>query len=320
MLYNFKLPKGRGDGYMTLVYSAFAFNPMLTQAEGFLEFQEVVSSSRVKEHFECLGAAQVQIITFQNHDGNTSAATAFNQVHKMLHSPGFQSISKGTCNPKLATKAKELLAAAAEKQQMNSAEFDEKTKAVLQQTMAVAEKISESMVTKDDLQLLGESSKKSSDELKSSVGEIQSSVGAIKNTITKDYETVICRQRLEITGLRETCEGQARTITSLQEVIEAKESEKSFLTNKNLSQTQVIARLNEERDISNRRILTLQQEKSALLQERLAQTSNGSSSSTCEANLANLDKVVNKIQRTQEEMQSMLSEVWQEIKKQRCSI
>jgi len=81
-----------------------------------------------------------------------------------------------------------------------------------------------------------------------------------------------------------TCKVQAHTITSLQEVIEAKERDNSLLTNQNLSQTQVIARLNEERFFLNRKILVLQQEKSALqleLQRR---------DSTCEANLANLDK------------------------------
>jgi len=139
-------------------------------------------------------------------------------------------------------------------------------------------------------------------------GEIQSSVGDIHNRITKDYETVICKHGLDIRGLKETCKVQARTITSLQEVIEAKERDNRLLSNQNLSQTQVIARLNEERLFLNRKILVLQQEISALHVE----------SQRREANLANLDKGVNKMKRTQEEMQSMLSEVWQEIKKQRC--
>ena len=117
------------------------------------------------------------------------------------------------------------------------------------------------MTTKDELQhfgvQIGESSQKSSEELKSCVGEI-------KDKITKDYEAVILRQSLTITNLQRACEGKARDMEAL--------------ADKNHSQRCIIAKLNQERDKTieelkakdlkimerDQRILTLQEENHAL--------------------------------------------------------
>ena len=285
MLYNFKLPKGKGSGDMSLQYKAFAFNESMTVAEGILEFQETVLSSRLEDQFESLGASCITIATFQHNDNNHSAASALNRVTKLASSPGFKLITTGLCNAKLLAKANEL----AEKDQpkMNAAEFDEKTKAVLEHTKSVAESISEKMVTKDELQhfgaQIGESSQKSSEELKSCVGEI-------KDKITKDYEAVILRQSL--------------TITNLQRASEAKTRDVEALADKNHSQRFIIAKLNLDRDKTieelrakdlkimerDQRILTLQEENHAL--------KNGTSVGF-------------------ERMEGMLTDLWEESKRRR---
>ena len=285
MLYNFKLPKGKGSGDMSLQYSAFAFNESMTVAEGILEFQETVLSSRLEDQFESLGASCITIATFQHNDNNHSAASALNRVTKLASSPGFKLITTGLCNAKLLAKANEL----AEKDQpkMNAAEFDEKTKAVLEHTKSVAESISEKMVTKDELQhfgaQIGESSQKSSEELKSCVGEI-------KDKITKDYEAVILRQSLTITNLQRASEGKARDVEAL--------------ADKNHSQRFIIAKLNLDRDKTieelrakdlkimerDQRILTLQEENHAL--------KNGTSVGF-------------------ERMEGMLTDLWEESKRRR---
>jgi len=238
-LEDFSLPKVRESGEMPIVFTQYALNESTGTAEGFMDFQEQVWSHQIQSQWEQLGAASVTVLTFQHNDGNHSAASALNRVTKLASSPGFKLITTGSCNPRLLAKAKEL----AEKEQVktNTTEFDEKTQAVIKQSLAVAERISESMVTKKELQEFGESSQKSSEELMCHVDEI-------KEKIKKDYEDVILRQSVNI--------------SKLQSALEAKTRDMDQLTKKNNSQSAIIARLNSERDSANRKVRTLENSQS----------------------------------------------------------
>lgn len=231
----FSLQKARGAGQVPVVFTQYALNENTGTVEGFMEFQEQVWSHQIQAQWEQLGAASVTVLTFQNNDGNHSAASALNRVTKLARNDGFRLIQAGCCNPKLLAKANEL----AEKDQakLTTPEFDEKTQAVIKQSLAVAERISESMVTKKELQDFGESSQKSSEELLCHVDEI-------KEKIAKDYEAVILRQSV--------------TISKLQSALEAKGKDMDVLTKKNHSQSVIIARLNTERDSALKKLQTLQ--------------------------------------------------------------
>ena len=249
-LERFSLQKARESGDVPVVFTQYALNENTGTVEGFMEFQEQVWSQQIQAQWEQLGAASVTVLTFQHNDGNHSAASALNRVTNLARSPEFKLVMTGYCNPKLLVKANEL----AEKDQakLNTAtEFDEKTQAVMKQSLAVAEKISESMVTKKELQDFGESSQKSSEELLCHVDEI-------KEKIAKDYEDHFRSQTVTISSQSEMISKQSVTISKLQSALEAKGKDMDVLTKKNHSQSVIIARLNTERDSALKKLQTLQ--------------------------------------------------------------
>jgi len=245
----FSLQKARGAGQVPVVFTQYALNENTGTVEGFMEFQEQVWSQQIQAQWEQLGAASVTVLTFQNNDGNHSAASALNRVTKLARNDGFRLIQAGCCNPKLLAKANEL----AEKEQakLTAPEFDEKTQAVIKQSLAVAERISESMVTKKELQDFGESSQKSSEELLCHVDEI-------KEKIAKDYEDHFRSQTVTISSQSEMISKQSVTISKLQSALEAKGKDMDMMTKKNHSQSVIIARLNTERDNALKKLQTLQ--------------------------------------------------------------
>jgi hypothetical protein len=244
-LESFSLQKARESVEVPIIFTQYALNEITGMVEGFMEFHEPVWSHHIQAQWEQLGAASVTILTFQYNDGNHSAASALNRVTKMASSPGFKMITTGCCNPRLMAKARELAEKDHAKLNTTTAEFDEKTQAVMKQSLAVAEKISECMVTKDQLQTFKESSQKSSEELKCRVVEIN-------DKITQDYEDTIRNQSVTISK-------QAVTISKLESALEAKgrdmvakQKDMDFLTKKNHSQSVIIAKLNMERDKDNK--------------------------------------------------------------------
>ena len=250
-LEDFSLPKARENGEMPTVFTQYALNESTGTAEGFMEFQEQVWSHQIQSQWEQLGAASVTVLTFQNNDGNHSAASALNRVTKLASSPGFKLITTGSCNPKLQAKAKEL----AEKEHVKlntTTEFDEKTQAVIKQSLAVAERISESMVTKKELQDLGESSQRSSDELKCRVVEINEKITQDYEDAIKSQSSIISKQSVTISKLQSALEAKGKDM-------EAKQKEIDSLAKKNHSQSVVIAKLNTERDNAVKKFENLQQ-------------------------------------------------------------
>ena len=247
----FSLQKARGAGDVPVVFTQYALNESTGTAEGFMDFQEQVWSHQIQTQWEQLGAASVTVLTFQHNDGNHSAASALNRVTKLASSPGFKLITTGSCNPKLQAKAKEL----AEKEHVKlntSTEFDEKTQAVIKQSLAVAERISESMVTKKELQDLGESSQKSSEELKCRVVEINEKITQDYEDAIKSQSAIISKQSVTISKLQSALEAKGKDM-------EAKQKEIDSLTKKNHSQSVIIAKLNTERDNAVKKFENLQQ-------------------------------------------------------------
>jgi len=247
----FSLQKARGAGDVPVVFTQYALNESTGTAEGFMDFQEQVWSHQIQTQWEQLGAASVTVLTFQHNDGNHSAASALNRVTKLASSPGFKLITTGSCNPKLQAKAKEL----AEKEHVKlntTTEFDEKTQAVIKQSLAVAERISESMVTKKELQDLGESSQRSSDELKCRVVEINEKITQDYEDAIKSQSAIISKQSVTISKLQSALEAKGKDM-------EAKQKEIDSLAKKNHSQSVIIAKLNTERDNAVKKFETLQQ-------------------------------------------------------------
>ena len=250
-LEDFSLPKTRENGEMPTMFTQYALNETTGTAEGFMDFQEQVWSHQIQTQWEQLGAASVTVLTFQHNDGNHSAASALNRVTKLASSPGFKLITTGSCNPKLQAKAKEL----AEKEHVKlntTTEFDEKTQAVIKQSLAVAERISESMVTKKELQDLGESSQRSSDELKCRVVEINEKITQDYEDAIKSQSAIISKQSVTISKLQSALEAKGKDM-------EAKQKEIDSLTKKNHSQSVIIAKLNTERDNAVKKFENLQQ-------------------------------------------------------------
>ena len=279
MLFNFKLPKGKGSGDMSLQYSAFAFNESMTVAEGILEFQETVLSSRLQDQFESLGATCITIATFQNNDGNHSAASALNRVIKLASSPGFRLIKTGVCNAKLLAKAAEL--AEKDKVQASGAEFDEKTQAAIRQSLA---DINGNMATKEELQHLGESSQKSSEEIKSKVAEIKQSMASANDVIIANL---------------------SRTIFEHEKTIKEQQLSIENLEKKNYRQSCVLAKLNAERDETARELKAKDQriierdQRILKLQEENHSLKNGAGLSS-------------------KRMEEMLTDLWEESKRRRA--
>ena len=247
----FSLQKARGAGEVPIVFTQYALNETTGTVEGFMEFQEQFWSHQIQTQWEQLGAASVTVLTFQHNDGNHSAASALNRVTKLASSPGFKLITTGSCNPKLQAKAKEL----AEKDHVKlntTTEFDEKTQAVIKQSLAVAERISESMVTKKELQDLGESSQRSSDELKCRVVEINEKITQDYEDAIKSQSAIISKQSVTISKLQSALEAKGKDM-------EAKQKEIDSLAKKNHSQSVIIAKLNTERDNAVKKFENLQQ-------------------------------------------------------------
>ena len=71
-----KLRKGCGD--VSIQSQLFAWNQETGIAEGFLEFGETVWTNVLKDRLAELGAGSISVMTFQNNDGNLSAAGALN--------------------------------------------------------------------------------------------------------------------------------------------------------------------------------------------------------------------------------------------------
>jgi hypothetical protein len=86
-----------------------AYNEETGVAEGFMEFSEQVRTNTVKDRLADLGAGSISVMTFQNNDGNHSAASALNRVRSVAKSDGFAEVVHGECNTKLMEKADDLV-------------------------------------------------------------------------------------------------------------------------------------------------------------------------------------------------------------------
>ena len=102
------MPKLRGGGQVPILHTSFAFNEESGAAEGYMEFHEQIWSNNLIDRLEDLGAASVQITTFQHNDGNQSAALAFHRVMEASAFPGFRLISFGEVSPRVSAKARQL--------------------------------------------------------------------------------------------------------------------------------------------------------------------------------------------------------------------
>ena len=145
---NMSFPKSRAEGNYLAAYSEFALNQTTGFAEGLVEFEEQVWSNALEENLAVKGAACITILTFANNDNNQSAGAALARVWKSAKGPGFEIVSRGGCNARLLAKAEEITLADEKNEKEAAKAFDEKTQAVMAQTLL---DVKETMVTKDVL-------------------------------------------------------------------------------------------------------------------------------------------------------------------------
>ncbi len=120
----------------SIKYMESTFDRESGSGEFFLEFEEKVWEHKLIECFKSQGACQVSTITFANNDGGESAANALVRILAAKENTIFK-YSCGACSPALLTKVQAKQAAA--KESLSSKEFDEKTMAVIKQTMTLQE-------------------------------------------------------------------------------------------------------------------------------------------------------------------------------------
>jgi hypothetical protein len=178
-------------------------------------------------------------MTFQNNDNNHSAASALNRDIAVSKTDGFRSVVRGG-NPRLAEKARELMEA---EKKPESAEFDEKTKAVLLMSL-------ENMATKEGLSHLGEKS-----------DGIQSSVDDMKEIINNDYQGLIATQKVTIDHLYECITNKDRNTMQLESQIKRQTHMIAKLNFEKDKLNSEKAKLNEEKDHANKVIAELNAEK-----------------------------------------------------------
>ena len=173
-------------------------------AEGFLEFSERVYSSAIHDALAELGAASINITTFQHNDGNHSAASALNRVRSVAKTDGFVEVVRGDCNAKLMEKANELLAL---EEQAPSNEFDAKTQAAIVASL---------------------------EETKEGLSQVNTSISQMQEKITSaaDYDErlvmsdkKLCRTENKLDGLAEYSGRQTYTLNQLNIVIKKKDTE-----------------------------------------------------------------------------------------------
>ena len=222
LVQNFTIPKSRGTAEFSILFQHFAWNEQTLAAEAFLELNKQVYNTAIHDRLAELGARTITVMTFQNNDNNHSAASALNRVIAVSKTDGFKSVVRGECNPRLAEKAREMMEA---EKKPESAEFDEKTKAVLLMSL-------ENMATKEGLSHLEEKS-----------DGIQSSVDDMKETIIKDYQGTIASQKVTIDRMHESMMINDRKTMELEK--------------KNETQSSMIAKLNADKAKSDRDIAKL---------------------------------------------------------------
>ena len=231
---NFSVPKSRGSGNYPISFQSFAWNADTLVAEGYLEFNEQIYTTTIKERLAELGARSIEVMTFQHNDNNHSAASALNRVRAVAKSEGFTEVVRGTCNAKLLAKADEILAA--ERRAKNTefdVEFDAKTKAAIKTSLEMTEEIKQNMATKEGLTHLEEKS----DEIKSSFVEM-------KDQINGDYQRAIADQVVIINKHQDTISAQQKTIADLNGNLISNDRKIMIVEKQNESQRFIIAKLN----------------------------------------------------------------------------
>lgn len=214
-------------------YMHFALNKATGVAEVYMEFEKQVMTNTIKERLCEYGASSINLMTFQHNDGNHSAASALNRVRTVAKSEGFIEVVKGSCNPRLLTKANELMAM---EKKPEDTEFDEKTQAALKMSLG---EIKDAMIsTKEGLSHLEEITQLKSEEINSSLVEIKKT---IQDKTRDDYQITLANQAVTIDQQRQTISAQQKTIADLNESLLAYEK-------KNEGQRYILAKLNAERD------------------------------------------------------------------------
>jgi hypothetical protein len=131
---NFKFAKSKGRGEFGIKYMEAGFNKEAESGEFFLEFEDYIWEHKLVESFQLQGAGQVNTITFAHNDGGDSASNALLRILASQEKTGI-TYSRGTCPPALLAKVQAKQAAARAAAVSTSKEFDEKTLAVIKQSL-----------------------------------------------------------------------------------------------------------------------------------------------------------------------------------------
>lgn len=168
---SFKFAKSKGAGDFTIKYMFATFDKHATSGEFFLEFDEKVWDHKLEQCFEAQGAGQVNIMTFENNDGNESASNALLRLHTKADGVTYE---RGTCQPALHAKLQAKLAEMDSKK-ADSKELDDKTQLAIKHSLA---DISEKLTSNQNV----------TDQIGAKVGEVQTGVCEIIPNYLKEIE------------------------------------------------------------------------------------------------------------------------------------
>ena len=127
--------KSRGAGNFTINFLAASLNKETFFGEFFIEFKESLYVYKVIEQLESMGACQVNVVTFQ-HDNNNSTVNALLRVEDLANKPNVTFITRGQCSEALQAKMK---AAMKDREHQQPQEFNDKLQAAINKSLAVNE-------------------------------------------------------------------------------------------------------------------------------------------------------------------------------------
>ena len=174
---SFKYAKSKGGGDFTINYMFASLNKEAMAGEFFFDFEEKIWDYKLVQCFEKLGAGQVSVMTFENNDGNESAANALLRLHTQENSVPYE---RGTCQPALHAKLQSKLAEFAKAAESGARELDEKTQMAIKQSLA-------------DLDGRMETTRTAVTQIGTQIGEVQNGVCSIIPDYQKEIEELKTR-------------------------------------------------------------------------------------------------------------------------------
>ena len=225
---SFKFAKSKGAGDFTVKYMFATFDKQASSGEFYLEFDEKVWDYKLEQCFEAQGAGQVNIMTFENNDGNESASNALLRLHTKADGVTYE---RGTCQPALHAKLQAKLAEM-ESKKADSKELDDKTQLAIKHSLAdIAEKLT--------------SNQNATDQIGAKVGEVQTGITTILEYQKENDElkAKLAHKTREVDRIEGQTAYKTRLIRDLEIEVESLKSREAMLVKERASNKELVTTL-----------------------------------------------------------------------------